>query len=149
MPRAVPLPIRRVIHRRVERGEDVSVVAEELQLPVRTVRNLVHSFRERDRDLEPAYSHCGRPAAESLSPMMERALALRQEHPGWGSRLIHVILTKDYPGEPVPSERTLRRWLSRLNGARRLPRDADRRRRRIARPGRTTCGRWTPRIKNA
>ena len=34
MPRPVPLPVRRAIYRRLQQDDDVSAIANELQLPV-------------------------------------------------------------------------------------------------------------------
>lgn len=114
MPRPVPAPIRKVIYRRVKRGDEVSVIAEDLQLPVRTVRNLVQKFRASGGAVQPDYTHCGRPLQlPDAPPVVAEAIALRKEHSGWGAGLIRVILQEAHPRETIPSERTLRRWLSR------------------------------------
>src|SRR5881227_191408 len=106
MPRPVPLPMRQVIHRRVQQGDDVSEIATQLRLPVRTVRNLVHRFRDSDADLAPGYAH---PQPAEISPLINEAVAMRVQHAGWGAGLIRVILTEEHPDQIIPSERTLRR----------------------------------------
>lgn len=116
MPRPVPLPVRQVIYRRIQQEDDVSSIAEELRLPVRTVRNLVRRFREDETNLRPGYVHGGRSRSAAIPPLIGRALAMRAQHAGWGAGLIRVLLKEDHPHEAVPSERTLRRWLSRLGG---------------------------------
>lgn len=116
MPRSVPLPIRRAIYRRLQQEKDVSAIAEELQLPARTVRHLVQKFRQNGATLAPDYGNCGSAHGTVIPPLVEEVLAMRAAHAGWGAGLIRVLLTEDHPSQAIPSERTLRRWLSRLEG---------------------------------
>src|SRR5687767_15398195 len=47
-----------------------------------------------------------------LAPLREEALQLRREHRGWGAAYLRVHLRLRCPGRPVPSARTLQRWLA-------------------------------------
>ena len=116
MPRPVPVPVRRVICRRIEQGDDVSTIAEELHLSTRTVRHLVHRFLAGEVNQEPDYSRCGRRSSTGEPPLLCEAVALREQHPRWGAGLIRVILKEAHPRQTIPSERTIRRWLSRAGG---------------------------------
>jgi hypothetical protein len=114
MPRPVPLPLRQAIYRRLQHENDVSVIAEELQLPVRTVRHLIHKFRQDGAKLTPDYTRNKCLRSPAVPPLIEAALAMRTAHGGWGAGLIRVLLAEDHPSQTIPSERTIRRWLSRL-----------------------------------
>ena len=62
--------------------------------------------------LEPSYRRAP-DAASSASDLRNAALQCRRDHPTWGAELIHIHLRKSVWSEPVPSTRTLQRWLLR------------------------------------
>ncbi|MDB5309620.1 MAG: hypothetical protein JWO38_3822 [Gemmataceae bacterium] len=109
MPRAIAVPVRRVIVRRWQRGQTAAEIAAALQLVPRSVRHLLRHAAA-DPDLAPAYARCGRhrPAAEQA--VYEHALDVRRQHPTWGAGLIRVFLRDRFAAPRVPSERTLQRW---------------------------------------
>jgi transposase len=110
MPRALPLPQREQIVHRHQGGQSLTAIAQELQLKYRTVRQIWARFRQRgDAGLQLQYGQCGR-ASPFPTALREAALALKRAHPRWGGGLIHLQLAEQFPGEPVPQERTLQRW---------------------------------------
>lgn len=116
MPRSTPMPIRQMILQRSQHGQGPAAIAEELGIPLRTVRHLLRRFTE--DDLAPAYGRCGRPK-QPPRPVIQEAFSLRQQHPTWGAGLIRVILvqTGRRSEKEIPCERTLQRWLRRLNAS--------------------------------
>lgn len=108
MPRPIPIPIRRAILRRLRRGQSPRIIAEDLGLPLRTVRRLVRRLRHGGEDaLPPDYGHRRCPPAP---PVCSAALAMRRQHPRWGAPLIRVLLARQLPAADLPSARTLQRW---------------------------------------
>jgi len=109
MPRALPVPLRRVLWRRSQRGQSAAVIAAALGLSVRTVRHLLRRFGDSATTLTPSYPRDTR----HLPPQQEifqAAVQLRQQHPGWGAGLIRVLLARDRPAATLPTERTMQRW---------------------------------------
>jgi transposase len=111
MPRPIPVPVRRTLIRLWEQGHPPAQIVEALALPRATVDRLIRRFRERGAaGLEPAY----RRASESAGPasdLVNAVLNYRREHPTWGAELIRIHLLEQNRTEPVPSTRTLQRWL--------------------------------------
>jgi len=114
MPRSIPVPIRQSILQRFQRGQRPAAIAEELEVSVRTVRHLLQRFAE-ENPVNPAYDRCGRPSPPPPSWLKE-AHQMRQQHPGWGAGLIRLMLPKTNPcfAQGLPCERTIQRWLRRL-----------------------------------
>jgi transposase len=111
MPAPLPLPLRRLIERRADRGQSAAAIARALHLCPRTVRQLLQGLRQQGWCLEPAYRPGpGRPADH---PLYAQALALRQQHPTWGAGYIRVRLAALAEAAVLPSERTLQRWFRR------------------------------------
>lgn len=113
MPAPIPLPVRQVIFKRWRKGESVAILAEELKLSVRTVQHLIRRFAARGQSgVEPDYAHCATNKLPTDGDPFQKAIQMRQQHPGWGSGLIRVFLQEQ--GEKAcPSERTLQRWFRR------------------------------------
>ena len=112
MPAPVPLPIRRTIWERLQRGESVAEVAAAFGLAPRTVRGLRQRGRRRgEQGLGPDSTrpHAAAPAGH---PAYAPAVHLRREHPGWGAGLIRVMLGRQGV-TPRPAVRTLQRWFAR------------------------------------
>jgi transposase len=113
MPAAIPLPIRECIWRRWQAGESVPRLAADLQLPPRTVRNLVRRFAQKGPEgLTPDYERCATRKLPEDSDTFRKAVDYRQRHPRWGGGLIRVMLHEEQ--QPAPSTRTLQRWFQRL-----------------------------------
>jgi DNA-binding transcriptional ArsR family regulator len=112
MPAAIPRPIREESVRRCQTGEALSTVAEALGLSYRTVRRHWRRFREQgEPGLDNAYLHCGLSGPRFAKAIYQSALALRREHPRFGAGLIRLRLEDRFPGQDLPSERTLNRWI--------------------------------------
>lgn len=109
MPAPVPVPVRQAIFHRSRKGVSVASLADEFQLPERTVRHLVQRFDERGQaGLLPDYSRCATMSTAQDSAVRQRALQMRTLHPCWGGGLIRVYLQQELG--TCPSERTLQRW---------------------------------------
>jgi hypothetical protein len=111
MPRPIPVPVRHAMFRLWEQAYTPRQIAETLGLSSVSVRRLVRRFRGRGRDgIAPDY-----PLAHIVSPLdsevAKATLGLRREHPTWGAGLIRVQLLQEASVGPVPSTRTLQRWL--------------------------------------
>ena len=112
MPAAIPRPIREELIRRHQAGEPLTEIAEALGLSYRAARGLWRRFRERgEKGLDNAYANCGVPGPRFPKEVCQAALALRREHPRFGAGLIRVKLQDQFPGQALPSERTLNRWI--------------------------------------
>jgi transposase len=111
MPRALPVAVRQALIERHMAGVPLGTVAAEFALSPWTVRTIWRRYRDRgEAGLRPDYAACGRPGPRVPSPLYATACALRREHPGWGSGLIRTELAARFPDQPLPHERTLRRW---------------------------------------
>lgn len=109
MPASIPLPVRRTILRRWQKGDSVAKLAADLHLSERTVRNLVRRFAQLgDAGLAPDYARCSTKKVPADSVPFQKAIEMRQLHPRWGGGLIRVMLHE--ADVPCPSVRTLQRW---------------------------------------
>ncbi len=112
MPAAIPQPIREELVRRHQAGEPLSEIAKALGLSYRAARGLWRRFREQgEKGLDTDYANCGPPGPRFPKALHQAALALRREHPRFGAGLIRLKLEDQFPGEALPSERTLNRWI--------------------------------------
>ena len=84
-----------------------------MHLSVRTVRHLVRRFAQYgQKALAPDYDRCATKKAPADAAIFQKAMAMRQQHPRWGSGLIRVLLQEE-GGDLCLSERTLYRWFRR------------------------------------
>lgn len=112
MPAAIPRPIREELVRRHQQGEPLTELAKALGLSYRAARGLWRRFRTLgEKGLDNDYGHCGPPGPRFAAPIHLAALALRREHTRFGAGLIRLRLEDQFPGERIPSERTLNRWI--------------------------------------
>jgi transposase len=112
MPAPVPLPVRQALWQRFQRGQSPTVIAQELQLSVRTVRHLVCRLGEQgSAALQPSYHSAPAQRDSTTQALHDQVLAWRRDHCHWGAGLLRVLLQRDYPKAAVPFERTLQRWL--------------------------------------
>lgn len=96
-------------------GASAATIATRLGCSVRTVHRWRARYRaEGDSGLQPR-SRRPRQRHPQATPdtVVERISTIREEHPGWGARLIRRQLLLE-AWEPVPSERTVAAWLKRL-----------------------------------
>src|SRR4051794_25631853 len=127
MPKPVPIPVRRKLFQRAQRGESLAGLAAAFGLAPRTVRHLVRRFRDRGPDApcglprRPVRHLAGRFRArgpDAIPPDYppprdlphaypgragRAALARRREPPAWGAALIWVALGEREPGLARPS----------------------------------------------
>src|SRR5207248_2788566 len=73
---------------------DPATVAQQLHLPVRSVRRLFARFDQRGAaGLAPDYHHCGgQQPSRAPADGIDQVCQLRRQHPTWGAELIRVIL---------------------------------------------------------
>jgi hypothetical protein len=89
-------------------------MAHALGLAPRTVRQLIHRFRQQGHAaVAPRYDRCGAGTPTYPDAVAQAALALRREHPRWGAGLIRVMLRRRFLDEALPADRTLQRWFAR------------------------------------
>jgi Helix-turn-helix domain len=111
MPKPIPIPVRRQLLQRAQRGEAPATLAAKFGLPARTVRHLLQRFRERgETAVNPDYRAPGPWPQAYSAEVREAALAQRREHPSWGAELIRVALRVHRPELAAPAATTLRRW---------------------------------------
>jgi transposase len=111
MPQAVPVAVRQAIVERHQAGVSLPAIAQEQGLSPWTVRTIWRRYRDGGAaGLVPDYAACGRPGPRHARPIYEAALALRREHPGWGSGLIRLELETAFPDHDLPHDATIRRW---------------------------------------
>jgi len=110
MPRAIPVPVRQVIIKRHQKGQDLGRIALELGLSHHTVRGIWRRFRDRgEAGLRTDYDHCGHVISPHHLRMYRRACWLKRRHPNWGGDRIREILQQRWPEESIPSARSLQR----------------------------------------
>jgi hypothetical protein len=116
MPRPLPVPIRQALWQRAGKDQDAATIAAELGLAPRTVRRLIDRLQQRGpAALHPSYERCGTATTQPAEALVQAALDLRRGHPTWGAGLIRVMLRHQFPETPLPTERTLQRWLRRAD----------------------------------
>ena len=114
MPRPLPVPVRQAIWRRLQAGQDVPTITAALDLQPRTVRRRARRFRRAGpAAVVPSYEACGASTPKPAEALVRAAVDLRRDHPTWGAGLIRVVLHRRLPDRPLPTVRTLQRWLER------------------------------------
>jgi transposase len=112
MPKAIPLDIRKEVIARCLRGESQTDISAALGLHSRTVSILWRRYQGRgDTGLIPDYAHSGRRRSDSQAAIVEAACVCRREHPEWSADVIRQQLATEFPDAPLPSSRSLQRWL--------------------------------------
>lgn len=112
MPAPIAIPVRQKMFELLQRGDSANAVAQRLGLAGRTARRLAARFRERgDAGVRPSY--IARPNKRTHAATVREAFVqLRREHPTWGSGYLRLRWAEAHPGERVPSDRSIREWLS-------------------------------------
>ena len=121
-PPPTPQPLRQRLWLLAEQGLSALALAASLALPPRTVYRLLALFRQARGPTPPRYDRCGRPPDAAFAACRAQVLAWRRDHPAWGAGRLLAQLRQADPGQPLPSVRTLRRWLAEDAPAPRPPR---------------------------
>jgi transposase len=112
MSKAIPLDVRKEVIARCLRGESQADIAADLGLHYRTVSILWRRYQERgEMGLFPDYTRSGRRRSDSQTAILAAACICRREHPEWSADVIHQQLATEFPDAPLPSSRSLQRWL--------------------------------------
>jgi hypothetical protein len=111
MPAAVGQPIRDALWAAAQHGLSTAALAERFRLPARTVRRLLQQGRQHGAIPAAAYRTVAPRDRAAASEVFRLAWELKEAHPDWGARFLLGVLAKSLPGQTLPSERTLRRWL--------------------------------------
>jgi hypothetical protein len=94
-------------------GTPLSEVAARLDISEKSVRRLYCRFDcSGEEGAHDQYSNCGHPLDTHWK---ERAAQIRQEHPRWGGEVIRLQLSHESPGAPLPSARSIQRWMKELD----------------------------------
>lgn len=103
------------IIRRSEAGESTAVIAVSLGRSTRTITRWRSAHRRQGDDGLAYHSRRPhtRPAHTTPPAVVDRICAIRDQHPGWGARLIRRQLKLEGV-DPLPGERTVHSWLTRL-----------------------------------
>lgn len=96
-------------------GKSLLTISEEQNISYSTVKRIWSRYQKEGMlGLLPQYKVCGS-GGSKYEKIYELALALKAEHPSWGSPYILTILSKQYPNRKLPQARTLQKWFSKLN----------------------------------
>ena len=109
MPAALPLPIRKEIVERRNRGENFRQIAREMDLSYDSVRAIWRHWETHGK-LAPNYEACRQKGPRKPPAVVDRAIQMKREHPRWGAGLIRLLLSDEFEAQALPSERTLQRW---------------------------------------
>lgn len=110
MPTALSPTKRQALWNAAQHGLTTDELARRFHLSARGVRQLLKLGRE-NNGVIPLPRYRPRSAPETAhSRVKQRALALKQEHPEWGTRYLRGVLVQQLPTESICEERTLRRW---------------------------------------
>jgi transposase len=106
---------RQQIIRLTAEGQSAAIIAVRLGCSARTVYRWRKRYRaEGEAGLQPRSRRPKRRHPQTTpAVVVERIRAIREEHPGWGARLIRRQLLAEGV-TPLPSEGTLQHWLKRL-----------------------------------
>lgn len=112
MPAAISQTLRETLWTAAQQGLGTTALAEQFRLSARTVRHLLQQARSHGGHMPTPGYRSVRPAdLDSASVVFRTVWALKQQHPDWGARFLLGVLRQTLPGQPLPAERTLRRWL--------------------------------------
>jgi hypothetical protein len=113
MPRALDRPVRQRIANLLPLGLSTAVIARLAGASVWSVRRLRARLAQGDRPdpLQPDYRRSGRRRPEPPQALRLLCGQLRRQHRTWGAGRIRLELRATAGGAPLPTERTLQRWL--------------------------------------
>lgn len=111
MGRAISVPQRQVIFRRMGLGHKADAIADDLGLNPDTVKKLIARFgKAGDAGITPGYARCGlNQTCRADADLIGAAVAMRRQHPAWGAGIIRVVLAEQHPDWALPTGRTIQR----------------------------------------
>ena len=110
MPQAWPLALREQMVQRHQQGEPLTVIADALKVPYRTVRRWWHRYQQEGMEgLHTRYARCGPTGPKAPPAVPAAALELKREHPSWGAGLIRLQLVEQFAPSEVPQVRAIQR----------------------------------------
>ena len=96
-------------------GKSLSDISTEHNISYSTVKRIWSLYRKSGKQgLVPKYDNCGQRGTKYYK-FYRLSLMLKRKYPNCGSPYILTILSKRYPNERLPSERTLQTWFSSLS----------------------------------
>lgn len=105
--RAHDYAIRSEVIRRHNLQESAASISRVLGISYSSVRQLIKRYQEHGpTGLSPDYSACGR-STTFCSALIDRAVAMKVQHKDWGAPYILLQLSKEFPGQALPSARRL------------------------------------------
>ena len=116
MPSALSQSIRRKIVERRQGRESLAQIARDFNISYASVSRIWYRFKAEGR-LTPRYDRCSHTEIRKSPVLYERAVLLKQTHPGWGAGLIRLELANEFEEIELPSQRTLQRWFRRAGVA--------------------------------
>ena len=120
MPKPIAVAIRQQIVQRHQAGVPLTAIAQALQRPYESVRNVWRLYRREGR-IEPRYAACGRTGPRTERRVYRGARCLRFLHPRWGAPLICQVMRMKWPDAEVPHPRSRQRWFRQLGLTRPRP----------------------------
>jgi hypothetical protein len=111
MPTALSPSKRRALWNAAQQGLSTTELARRFHLSDRGVRQLLQLGRANNGVIPPPRYRYKQTVTDTTNVVKQRALALKQQHPHWGTRYLRGVLVKQLPTETICDERTLRRWL--------------------------------------
>ena len=112
----LPVPVRqRIVDLAQDPLSNATAIAQRLHLNPRTVRQFLHDVHQRgDGTLGPHYDTQPHRVCALPEGIREQLLALALEHPTWGVPFLLLQFHRLQPDLPLPSARTVQRWLHAL-----------------------------------
>jgi hypothetical protein len=113
MPRALDRPVRQRIANLLPLRLSTAVIARLAGASVASVRRLRARLAQGDRPdpLQPDYGRCGRRRADPQQGLRLLCAQLRRQHATWGAGRSRLELRQGAGLGPLPTERTVQRWL--------------------------------------
>ena len=109
----LPVPVRqRIVALAQQQLYSATALAQRLDLNPRTVRHFLHEVHQRGDDaLRCHYDTQPHHACALPEGVRDQVLALALEHPTWGGPFLLLQFGRLQPQTPLPSVRTVQRWL--------------------------------------
>jgi hypothetical protein len=111
MPKPIAVAIRRQIVEQHQAGETLTHLAQRLEMPYESVRNVWRLYRKEGRS-HPNYEACGQSGPRCSRRVYRAAVFLKRLHPTWGAPLIRQVIVDKWEQEYVPHVRSLQRWFN-------------------------------------
>jgi len=110
---ALAIHIREQIIEEKESGKTLISISQDKNLSYETVKRIWRLYKKEGIEgLKPKYSNCG-PKQPKFYKMYRISVFLKRkysEHSEWGAPFIRCILSKRFPDEDIPTDRTMQNW---------------------------------------